>query len=466
MHYRIPLYTIRMMHLLRFPSSAFCLFFLTFLITCNPVAINASDHATLLTVDSSIGPAIADYLQRGIKSSEELQAKAVIIQLDTPGGLDHSMRQIIQAILASPVPVITYVAPDGARAASAGTFIIYASHIAAMSPATNIGAASPVQIGGVPERPGTKQEQQDTNEPDQQKLSTLERKIINDASAYIKALAERHGRNVEWAEKAVREAVSLSAEEALEIGVIDLIATDIEDLLAQADGRQVHMESGPQRVSTKGLTVTAIEQSWRTRVLAVISDPNIAYILLLLGIYGLIYELANPGFFLPGVVGGISLLLAFYAFQVLPVNYSGLALIVLGIILLVAEVYVPSFGSLGVGGIIAFSVGSLILMKDEELRVALPIIVGTIVVSSAFLIWLAGRLILIRKRKNEIGMDAMIGMTGEAAADFEIDGWIWVLGESWRAKGTGTDSIKKGEKVRITGHEGLFLTIEKYQEVV
>ncbi|WP_163337901.1 nodulation protein NfeD [Desulfopila sp. IMCC35008] len=426
--------------------------------------IQASGQAVLLRVNGPIGPAVSDYLQRGLSSSEELQADVIILQIDTPGGLDHSMRQIIQAILASSVPVITYVAPDGARAASAGTYILYASHLAAMSPATNLGAASPVRIGGLSGESGAEPEERENGESAHGKLDTLERKIINDAAAYIKSLAERHGRNAEWAVKAVREAVSLSAEEALELGVIDIVATDIADLLLQADGREVQMESGPYRISTNGLSLMHIEQSWRTQLLAVISDPNIAYILMLLGIYGFIYEMANPGFFLPGVLGGISLLLAFYAFHVLPVNYSGIALIFMGIALLVAEVYVPSFGSLGIGGIVAFSVGSLILIEDEELRVAWQTIVGTIVVSSAFLIWLVTRLISIRKRKIETGMDAMIGMTGEAEGDFDQEGRILVLGESWLARCSG--SIKKGEKVRITGQDGLFLTIEKQQEVV
>lgn len=465
MRYRIAVHLIRRVQLLPLSICVSCLLIVVLLITLlAPEPIQAAGQATLLQVNGPIGPAVSDYLQRGLKSSEELQAEVVILQIDTPGGLDHSMRQIIQAILASPVPVITYVAPDGARAASAGTYILYASHIAAMSPATNLGAASPVRIGGMPGKSDSDQEEQENGESVRRKLDTLERKIINDAAAYIKALAERHGRNAEWAVKAVQEAVSLSAAEALDLGVIDIIATDIADLLLQADGRQVQMESGPYRISTEGLKVTPIEQSWRTRLLAVISDPNIAYILMLLGIYGLIYEMANPGFFLPGVVGGISLLLAFYAFQVLPVNYSGLALIFLGLALLVAEVYVPSFGSLGIGGIVAFSVGSLILMKDEELRVSLPIIVGTIVVSSAFLIWLVTRLIGIRKRKMETGMEAMIGMTGEAVGDFYQEGRIMVLGESWQARCSG--SIKKGEKVRITGKEGPCLTIEKQQEVV
>ena len=463
MRHRFPVYPVRGMRLPCSRAIVLRLLLILFCFTATPVPLHAAGQTTLLTVEGPIGPAISDYLTRGIARAEELQADAVIIQLDTPGGLDHSMRQINQAILASTVPVVAYVAPDGARAASAGTFILYASHIAAMSTATNLGAASPVRIGGVPDKPDTTSSGQGKNEAKDQRSTTLERKMFNDASAYIKALAERHGRNGDWAVQAVRDAVSISAEEALELGVIDIIATDYADLLSQADGRQVQLASGEHTMSTVGAAVIPIEQSWRTRLLAVISDPNIAYILLLVGIYGLIYELANPGIFLPGVTGGIALLLALYAFQVLPVNYSGLALVVLGVALLVSELFIPSFGSLGIGGIIAFSVGSIILMKNEEFRISRPIIAGAIAVSSILLIWLAGRLMLLRKQKTETGMDAMIGMTGEATADFESEGWIWVLGEAWRA--SSADPVEKGEKVRITGHDGLFLTIEKDQEV-
>ena len=464
MRYGILIHLLRRERFLRVFLSISCLIALLAplpLLAAEPVP--AVGTATLLNVNGAIGPAVADYLVRGLAESAKTGAVAVIIQLDTPGGLDHSMRMIIKAILASPVPVITYVGPDGARAASAGTFILYASHIAAMSPATNIGAASPVRIGAIPGGKDQTEDEQQEEPSNPPSLNTLDTKIFNDAAAYIKALAERHGRNAEWAVKAVRGAASLSAAEALELEVIDIIAPDITSLLEQADGLQVQLDSGPAVLSSAGLKVFLIKQSWRTRLLSIISDPNIAYILMLLGIYGLIYELANPGFILPGVVGGVSLLLALYAFQVLPVNYSGLALIVLGILLLVAEAYVPSFGSLGTGGIIAFAVGSIILMRDEELRVAIPVIAATVVFASSFVIWLASRLIMLRKKQVETGMEAMIGMAGEAAADFDKEGRIWVLGESWQAKGN--CPVKKGEKVKITGADGHFLTIEKYLEV-
>lgn len=420
-------------------------------------------QATLLEVKGAIGPAVSDYLLRGLKSSAELQAGVVIIRLDSPGGLDHSMREIIQAILASPVPVITYVAPNGARAASAGTYILYASHIAAMAPTTNLGAATPIRIGGLPtetDKPGEgkKEERSKSGVP----ADTMERKMVNDASAYIKALADRHGRNSEWAVKAVREAVSLSAAEALEIGVIDIVAADTADLLRQTDGRQVRMESGEQRLATRDLTIVPIVQTWRTRLLTVISDPTIAYLLLLLGFYGLIYELANPGIFFPGVAGSIALLLALYAFQVLPVNYSGLALIVLGILLLIGEAFAPSFGSLGIGGVIAFAVGSVILMDDAELRISLPIIAGTTGITAVFLLLLMGRLYAFRRKKVGTGAEAMIGMTGEAIDDFTAEGRIWLSGESWAARCA--EDVRKGQKVKVTAKDGLLLTVEKNTE--
>ena len=278
-------------------------------------------------------------------------------------------------------------------------------------------------------------------------------------AAYIKALADRHGRNAEWAVQAVREAVSLSAREALAIGVIDIVATDIDDLLRQADGRQVRMESGVQRLKTANLAVTPIEQSWRVKLLSIITDPNIAYMLMLVGVLGLIYELTNPGFFLPGVAGSISLLLALYAFQVLPVNYSGLALVLLGIALMVGEAFMPSFGSLGIGGIIAFSVGSIILMKDEEFRIS-PLLIGVTAATFAGLMFLVfGRVVALRRKKVGTGAEAMIGMTGEAVDDFTGEGRIWLLGESWQARSAG--QVKKGEKVKVTAKDGLLLTVEK-----
>ncbi len=428
------------------------------------LAEESSSQAVVLEIQGAISPAVSDYIRRGMKKAVAADAELVILQMDTPGGLDRSMRDIIQMILDSHVPVVSYVAPEGARAASAGTYILYASHVAAMSPATNLGAATPISIGGLPgsSKPQEKEKKKDKDGLATDDASTLKRKVINDAAAYIKALAERHGRNADWAVQAVREAVSLSAKEALELKVIDLIATDLTDLLQQLDGLEIKLDSGVQVISSKDMTITRIEPTWRDKLLTVISDPNIAYFLLLLGFYGLVYELANPGVFLPGVAGGISLVLAFYAFQILPINYSGLALIILGMVFLISEAFIPSFGSLGIGGIVSFAVGSLILIDDENLKVSIPLIVGTTGISAVLILLLMGRVLSIRKKKVRTGEEALIGMIGEAAKDFEGEGRIWLLGESWLAKGSGL--IRKGEKVKITSRNGLELTVQSIKE--
>ncbi len=384
--------------------------------------------------------------------------------MDTPGGFDHSMRDIIKKILSSPIPVVSYVAPGGARAASAGTYILYASHVAAMAPTTNLGAATPIQVGGLPgmpEKPSTPQEKEEDKEKPLP-ADTLERKMVNDAVAYIKALAGRHGRNAEWAELAVREAVSLTSEEALEINVIDLVAASHADLVHQLEGREVVMETGRVSLATKELTIERFDPDWRTKILTVITDPNIAYILMLLGIYGLIYELANPGFILPGIVGTICLLLALYTFQILPINYAGLALIVLGITFLIAEAFVPSFGALGIGGLIAFVVGSFILLDEEGMRVSLFLIGSTAFVSAGFILWVMSRLFTMRRKKVITGAEEMIGITGEAMEDFTGQGRVWVHGESWQAKSSAP--VKKGQKIQVTAKEGLLLKIKIIQE--
>ncbi|OGR18944.1 MAG: serine protease [Desulfobacterales bacterium GWB2_56_26] len=449
--------------LLMVSCAALCLLSFALLLGRSSAVSAEGRSAVLLETKGVIGPAVSEYLQRGLVTAKDREAALVIIRIDTPGGLDLAMRDIIQAILASSVPVITYVSPDGARAASAGTYILYASHVAAMAPATNLGAATPVRIGGVPGEPD-KQEKDKKEQEKKEKVpeDTMERKIINDAAAFIKALAERHGRNAEWAVQAVRESVSLSAREALAIGVIDIVATDIDDLLRQADGRQVRMESGVQHLETANLAVTPIEQSWRVKLLAIITDPNIAYMLMLGGVLGLIYELSNPGLLLPGVAGSISLLLALYAFQVLPVNYSGLALMLLGVALMVGETFMPSFGVLGIGGIVAFSVGSIILMKEEEFSIS-PLLIGTTAATFAvFMFLVLGRVVAFRRKRVGTGTEAMIGMTGEAVDDFTVDGRVWLLGESWQARSAG--QVKKGEKVKVTAKDGLLLTVEKLKE--
>ncbi|MBC8317481.1 MAG: nodulation protein NfeD [Desulfobulbaceae bacterium] len=421
---------------------------------------NSAQKAILLNIKGPIGPAVSDYVSRGIKKAEEDRAGVVILQMDTPGGFDHSMRDIIKNILSSSIPVVSYVAPGGSRAASAGTYILYASHVSAMAPTTNLGAATPIRVGGLPGMP-----EEPSPPPENEKPLTsdaLERKMVNDAVAYIKALAGRHGRNKEWAEQAVREAVSLTAEEALNLGVIDLIADTHADLLHQLEGMEVVMETGKVTLTTRELIIELFDPDWRTKILTVITDPNIAYILMLLGIYGLIYELANPGFFLPGIVGAICLLLALYTFQILPINYAGLALILLGITFMIAEAFAPSFGALGIGGVIAFTVGSIILMDEEGMRISLPLIGGTALVSAGFSLWVMSRVYTMSRRKVITGAEEMIGITGEAMEDFANEGRVWVHGESWLAE-TSTPVIK-GQKIQVTEKDGLHLKIKILQE--
>ncbi len=420
--------------------------------------------ALRLVIKGAIGPAVADYIKGGLAQATADQAALVILEMDTPGGLDSSMRLIIKAILASPMPVVCYVAPAGSRAASAGTYILYASHVAAMAPATNLGAATPIRIGGIPALPPDKPSSPDEhiNEKSGPEPDTLKQKMVNDAEAYIKALAHRHGRNAEWAARAVREAVSLTAEEALREGVIDILATNHQDLLAQLDKRVVHLDKTKVRLATSNMTIKTFEATWRIRLLTVITDPNIAYLLLLVGIYGLIFELTHPGFILPGVAGAVALLLALYTFQILPINYAGLALMALGIIFMIAEAFVPSFGALGIGGLIAFVTGSVILMDEEGLRISLALIGATALSSAAFLLLLAGRIYTMSRRKVVTGTEELVGSIGEAMADFKNRGRIWVHGESWQA--ISRTPVHKGQQVRITGQHGLSLYIETIEE--
>ena len=413
----------------------------------------------VLSIDGTINPAVSDYIKKGFSQAAEHNSILVIIKMNTPGGLDASMRDIIQKILSSPVPVVTYVSPDGARAASAGTYILYASHIAAMAPATNLGAATPVMIGGM----GNARDKEESDKEDNTDGKTaLERKITNDASAYIKALADKHNRNAEWAVQAVKEAVSLTANEALGLNVINIVAADLEDLLNQLDGYHVTINGESVDLKTNSAHLVHFEPSWRYKLLSVICDPTIAYLLLLLGFYGLIYELANPGFLLPGVAGGISLMLALYALQLLPVNYSGLALMILGIAFLVGEAFLPSFGTLGIGGIIAFAAGSLILIDDRALRVSLPTIIGTTAVSAVFILLLVSRAAMMRKKRVHTGIEAMVGTSGEARSDFHGSGLVWLNGESWNAQSS--VPVKKGEKVKVQSISGLELIVEPLKE--
>ena len=434
-------------------------------------ATPASGLALALEVRGTIDPASRDFILRGLVQAQERNAIVAILKLDTPGGLDSSMRDIIQAILASPVPVIGYVAPDGARAASAGVYLLYACHLAAMAPATNLGAATPVQLGGLPlSTPPPREPAQEPSAPKPGDSSAaplttapapadiIERKLINDARAYLRSLAQLRGRNIEWAEKAVTEAASLSARDALQQGVIDLVAADMADLLRQADGRQVTVAGGNQSLATQGLTVETLQPDWRTRLLGMIAHPMTAYILLLVGVYGLVFELAHPGLAAPGVLGGICLLLALFAFQVMPVNAAGLALLLLGLGLMVAEAFAPSFGALGLGGIAAFVAGSLLLWDETGpgYEIPLALILGFALASTVLLIGLATLLIRQRTRPVVSGAEELVGATGAVMAD--DPGRIWIHSESWLARAP--RPLRPGEPIRVTRREGLTLWVQ------
>ncbi|MBI4382992.1 MAG: nodulation protein NfeD [Nitrospinae bacterium] len=427
------------------PGFMFLCLFCTF-----PVRAQATDRIVVLKVSGPINPVVADYLGQEIQNAHKEHEALVVIEMDTPGGLDISMRSIIKEIQNSDVPVATYVYPSGSRAASAGTFIAIASHIAAMAPGTNIGAAHPVNMLG-----GGGDGQQ----------KAMEEKVANDAAAYIRSLAEMRGRNAYWAELAVRKSVSVSAEEARKLAVIDLVAADLDALILAVDGREVLLNTKTETLKTKGREIVVREMNKRQRILDIISDPNVAYVLLMLGLVGLYFELSNPGLILPGVIGGISLVLALYAMHTLPINYAGLLLILLGIVMFIAEINVASYGLLSIGGIASLLLGSLMLFDSEDptmqisRKVLYPMVAFAALIAVS-VVYLAAR---SRALRPVSGAEGLIGSRGVVKVDLDPVGSVLVHGETWTAEG-GDGAIKAGETVVVRSVEGLKVKVRKIEK--
>ena len=424
----------------------------------------AAGVVLMLEIRDAIGPATSDFFRRTLERAEEQDASLLLLQLDTPGGLDTAMRDMIRAILGASVPVAIYVAPSGARAASAGTYLLYASHIAAMAPATNLGAATPVQIGGEqPRGPPVEKEpkpgQAPESKPAPESTTAMERKAVNDSVAYIRGLAELRGRNADWAESAVRTAASLSANAARDQNVIDVIAADVPELLRRIDGRTVKTRGGAVKLATAGAAVERIEADWRTRLLAVLTNPNVAYLLMLAGVYGLLLEGYNPGALLPGVVGAICLVLALYAFQVLSVNYAGLGLILLGLALIVAEAFSPSFGVLGIGGVAAFVIGSVILFDTDVpgFGIAQPLIAGVGLSAAVLMLITVSYFTRSRRKPVVTGVEQMLQEPAVALADFSATGLVRIRGETWQARTR--LPVRQGQRLRVLRVDGLTLEV-------
>jgi membrane-bound serine protease (ClpP class) len=417
------------------------------------VAAGATGQAVVLEVDGAIGPALAGYVVRGLREAGA-GTRLVVLRINTPGGLDTSMREIIRAILASPVPVATFVAPNGARAASAGTYIAYASAIAAMAPGTNIGAATPIELRATGALPGGEH-------ASEQPQDAASRKAVNDAVAYIRGLAEINGRNAEWAAEAVRTAASLPASEALRQHVIDVIAADVGDLLDKIDGRTVTVAGRSEHLATSGLTVVVRPPDWRTELLAIVTSPNVAFVLMLIGIYGLILEFWSPGAVAPGLIGAISLLTALYALNLLPISLAGAGLVLLGIGLLLAEAHLHAFGVLGVGGIAALAIGAVLMFPSAEAGLALSpaVIAGAVLVCALVPFGVLTFLLRSRKRPPITGGEALLGAMGEAATWRGSEGRVWIGGENWRARAKGP--LQPGMRVKVVARDGLVLLVEQ-----
>jgi len=400
----------------------------------------------VIKVEGVVNPVMAEFISKNIDNAVSVNAEALVIELDTPGGLDTSMRSIVKKISSSSVPVVVYVSPGGARAASAGVFITISAHVAAMDPETNIGAAHPVGVGGKMDK-------------------TMADKAVNDAAAYIKSLAEKRKRNAEWAEKAVRESVSITAEEALKLNVIDMTAPNLDSLLEKIDGMEIETVSGKKPIKTKDIKVVSIEPGFRHKVLNFISDPNVAYLLMLLGFYGIFFELTNPGSIFPGVLGAIALILAFYSFQTLPVNYAGILLILIGIILFILEIKVTSYGMLTIGGIISMTIGSLMLIDSPLpfLRISYSVIVPSLLFTISLFVLTMSLVIKAHRRKPETGAEELTGMEGEARTDIGVDGQVFVHGEIWEAYSE--EPIKAGSKVLVEKVKGLKLKVRRNSQI-